>query len=154
MRYTVILLLPLLTGCKSHSHNVLNTRLKTGSIARSERAHTVTVIDSVIRSGNFRFDSLDFTFVRPAVRHPDAPPEVTHIRAYGGHLSDSSRHIRTASASATLRDSTAAQRSSELSSDSRSQRTAIALPGEASFFSISVFALLAALIWFWRRKKV
>lgn len=81
-----ILVLAILTGCKSQKQIVSDKSLDIDSVARSEHHRTIAVIDSAIRNIDFSFDTLKINIERP-VQYAEAP-EVIRLTATKGRVID------------------------------------------------------------------
>lgn len=67
-----IIVLAILTGCKSQKQVVSDKSLDIDSVARSEHHRTIAVIDSAIRNIDFSFDTLKINIERP-IQYAEAP---------------------------------------------------------------------------------
>ena len=81
-----IIVLAILTGCKSQKQVVSDKSLDIDSVARSEHHRTIAVIDSAIRNIDFSFDTLKINIERP-VQYAEAP-EVIRLTATKGRVID------------------------------------------------------------------
>ena len=88
-----IIVLAILTGCKSQKQVVSDKSLDIDSVARSEHHRTIAVIDSAIRNIDFSFDTLKINIERPySIGDTVAcQPEIIRIKAVKGRVIDRRR---------------------------------------------------------------
>lgn len=81
-----ILALALITSCRSHKELQQDKSLAVDSVARSEHHRTIAVIDSMMRSTSFDFDTLEVQVERPTAYAEK--PEVIRLKATKGRVRD------------------------------------------------------------------
>lgn len=88
-----IIVLAILTGCKSQKQVVSDKSLDIDSVARSEHHRTIAVIDSAIRNIDFSFDTLKINIERPySIGDTVAcQSEIIRIKAVKGRVIDRRR---------------------------------------------------------------
>ncbi len=88
-----IIVLAILTGCKSQKQVVSDKSLDIDSVARSEHHRTIAVIGSAIRNIDFSFDTLKINIERPySIGDTVAcQPEIIRIKAVRGRVIDRRR---------------------------------------------------------------
>ncbi len=95
-----ILMLALITSCRSHKELQQDKSLAVDSVARSEHHRTIAVIDSAIRNIDFSFDTLKINIERPYLANdtlgsqPSAlgsQTEIIRIKAVRGRVIDQRR---------------------------------------------------------------
>lgn len=84
-----IIALALITSCRSHKELQQDKSLAVDSVARSEHHRTIAVIDSMMRSTSFDFDTLEVQVERPTA-YPEKP-EVIRLKATKGRVRDQRR---------------------------------------------------------------
>lgn len=84
-----ILALALITSCRSHKELQQDKSLAVDSVARSEHHRTIAVIDSMMRSTSFDFDTLEVQVERPTAY--TEKPEVIRLKAIKGRVIDNRR---------------------------------------------------------------
>lgn len=91
-----IIVLAILTGCKSQKQVISDKSLDIDSVARSEHHCTIAVIDSAIRNIDFSFDTLKINIERPySIGDTVAcQSEIIRIKAVKGRVIDRRRVLR------------------------------------------------------------
>ena len=91
-----IIVLAILTGCKSQKQVVSDKSLDIDSVARSEHHRSLAVIDSAIRNIDFSFDTLKINIERPYTIGDSVAcqPEIILIKAVRGRVIDRRRAVR------------------------------------------------------------
>lgn len=81
-----ILALALITSCRTHKELQQDKSVAVDSVARSEHHRTIAVIDSMMRSTSFDFDTLEVQVERPTAYAEK--PEVIRLKATKGRVRD------------------------------------------------------------------
>lgn len=145
-----ILALAILTGCKSHKEVVSDKSLDIDSVARSEHHRTIEVIDSVIRSTSFDFDTLEVRVERPMV-YAEAP-EIIRLKAVKGRVIDKRRVHRDSVEDFNRLDTVAYHQSAAETSTEHSATTRLYNPPSGTtLFVIAILAIGGVFIFFRRR---
>ena len=140
-----------LGGCRSHKEAVNNKSLNSDSIARSEHHRTIAVIDSVIRSTSFDFDTLEVNIERPTAYAEK--PEIIRLKATKGRVIDRLRVQRNQVEAYNSLDTVAYHQSATEASTEHSATTRLYNPPDGT--TVALFAILgiACLIYIFFRKR-
>lgn len=146
-----IIVLAILTGCKSQKRVVSDKSLDIDSVARSEHHRTIAVIDSAIRNIDFSFDTLKINIERP-VQYAEAP-EVIRLTATKGRVIDR-RSVHRDSVEAFNRlDTVAYHRSAAETSTEHTATTRLYNPPDGTAAVIITILVIGCLIYVFYRKR-
>lgn len=146
-----IIVLAILTGCKSQKQVVSDKSLDIDSVARSEHHRTIAVIDSAIRNIDFSFDTLKINIERP-VQYAEAP-EVIRLTATKGRVIDR-RSVHRDSVEAFNRlDTVAYHQSAAETSTEHTATTRLYNPPDGTAAVIITILVIGCLIYVFYRKR-
>lgn len=146
-----IIVLAILTGCKSQKQVVSDKSLDIDSVARSEHHRTIAVIDSAIRNIDFSFDTLKINIERP-VQYAEAP-EVIRLTATKGRVIDR-RSVHRDSVEAFNRlDTVAYHQSAAETSTEHTATTRLYNPLDGTAAVIITILVIGCLIYVFYRKR-
>lgn len=146
-----IIVLAILTGCKSQKQVVSDKSLDIDSVARSEHHRTIAVIDSAIRNIDFSFDTLKINIERP-VQYAEAP-EVIRLTATKGRIIDR-RSVHRDSVEAFNRlDTVAYHQSAAETSTEHTATTRLYNPPDGTAAVIITILVISCLIYVFYRKR-
>lgn len=146
-----IIVLAILTGCKSQKQVVSDKSLDIDSVARSEHHRTIAVIDSAIRNIDFSFDTLKINIERP-VQYAEAP-EVIRLTATKGRVIDR-RSVHRDSVEAFNRlDTVAYHQSAAETSTEYTATTRLYNPPDGTAAVIITILVIGCLIYVFYRKR-
>lgn len=146
-----IIVLAILTGCKSQKRVVSDKSLDIDSVARSEHHRTIAVIDSAIRNIDFSFDTLKINIERP-VQYAEAP-EVIRLTATKGRVIDR-RSVHRDSVEAFNRlDTVAYHQSAAETSTEHTATTRLYNPPDGTAAVIITILVIGCLIYVFYRKR-
>ncbi len=146
-----IIVLAILTGCKSQKQVVSNKSLDIDSVARSEHHRTIAVIDSAIRNIDFSFDTLKINIERP-VQYAEAP-EIIRLTATKGRVIDR-RSVHRDSVEAFNRlDTVAYHQSAAETSTEHTATTRLYNPPDGTAAVIITILVIGCLIYVFYRKR-
>lgn len=137
---TLLLLIIIFASCRSHKELRTEIAVSADSVIHSEHHRTIVTVDSLMRNIDFSFDTLKINIAKP-VKY-SAKPEIIHIRATKGHLSENSRIRHNHTTEDNKIDSTKYERSSLVSTEENSSATHLYDPPDAT--SAFIVALLIA----------
>lgn len=146
-----IIVLAILTGCKSQKQVVSDKSLDIDSVARSEHHRTIAVIDSAIRHSDFSFDTLKIEIERPSSFAEK--PEIIRLKATKGRVIDRQRVQRNQVEAYNSLDTVAYHQSATEASTEHSATTRLYNPPDGT--TVALFAILgiACLIYIFFRKR-
>lgn len=146
-----IIVLAILTGCKSQKQVVSDKSLDIDSVARSEHHRTIAVIDSAIRNIDFSFDTLKINIERP-VQYAEAP-EVIRLTATKGRVIDR-RSVHRDSVEAFNRlDTVAYRQSAAETSTEHTATTRLYNPPDGTAVLIIALVIAGILFYVFYRKR-
>ena len=146
-----IIVLAILTGCKSQKQVVSDKLLDIDSVARSEHHRTIAVIDSAIRNIDFSFDTLKINIERP-VENAERP-EIIRLTATKGRVIDR-RSVHRDSVEAFNRlDTVAYHQSAAETSTEHTATTRLYNPPDGSAAVIITILVIGYLIYVFYRKR-
>ena len=146
-----ILVLAILTGCKSQKQIVSDKSLDIDSVARSEHHRTIAVIDSAIRNIDFSFDTLKINIERP-VEYAEAP-EIIRLTAVRGRVIDQRRAHRDSVEAFNRLDTVAYHQSAAEASTEHSATTRLYNPPDGTLTSVFAILIAGVLIYLFYRKR-
>lgn len=146
-----IIVLAILTGCKSQKQVVSDKSLDIDSVARSEHHRTIAVIDSAIRNIDFSFDTLKINIERP-VENAERP-EIIRLTATKGRVIDR-RSVHRDSVEAFNRlDTVAYHQSAAETSTEHTATTRLYNPPDGTAAVIITIIVIGCLIYVFYRKR-
>lgn len=146
-----IIVLAILTGCKSQKQVVSDKSLDIDSVARSEHHRTIAVIDSAIRSTSFDFDTLEVCVERPSAYAEK--PEVIRLKAVKGRVIDRRRVHRDSVEAFNRLDTVAYRQSAAESSTEHTATTRLYNPPDGTATVIITILVIGGLIYVFYRKR-
>lgn len=146
-----IIVLAILTGCKSQKQVVSDKSLDIDSVARSEHHRTIAVIDSAIRNIDFSFDTLKINIKRP-VQYAEAP-EVIRLTATKGRVIDRRSVHRDCVEAFNRLDTVAYHQSAAETSTEHTATTRLYNPPDGTTAVIITILVIGCLIYVFYRKR-
>lgn len=146
-----ILALALITSCRSHKELQQDKSLAVDSVARSEHHHTIAVIDSMMRSTSFDFDTLEVRVERPTAYAEK--PEVIRLKATKGRVRDQRRVQRNQVEAFNRLDTVAYRQSAAESSTEHTATTRLYNPPDGTAVLITALVIAGILFYVFYRKR-
>ena len=146
-----ILALALITSCRSHKELQQDKSLAVDSVARSEHHRTIAVIDSMMRSTSFDFDTLEVRVERPTAYAEK--PEVIRLKATKGRVRDQRRVQRNQVEAFNRLDTVAYRQSAAESSTEHTATTRLCNPPDGTAAVIITILVIGCLIYVFYRKR-
>lgn len=146
-----ILALALITSCRSHKELQQDKSLAVDSVARSEHHRTIAVIDSVMRSTSFDFDTLEVRVERPTAYAEK--PEVIRLKATKGRVRDQRRVQRNQVEAFNRLDTVAYHQSAAESSTEHTATTRLYNPPDGTAVLIIALVIAGILFYVFYRKR-
>ena len=146
-----IIILAILTGCKSQKQVVSDKSLDIDSVAYSEHHRTIAVIDSAIRSTSFDFDTLEVNVERPSAY--TEKPEVIRLKAVKGRVINQRRVHRDSVEAFNRLDTVAYRQSAAESSTEHTATTRLYNPPDGTATVIITILVIGGLIYVFYRKR-
>ncbi len=140
-----IIILAILTGCKSQKQVVSDKSLNIDSVARSEHHRTIAVIDSAIRSSSFDFDTLEVSVERPSAYAEK--PEVIRLKAVKGRVINQRRVHRDSVEAFNRLDTVAYHQSAAEASTEHTATTRLYNPPDGTATVIITILVIGGLIY-------
>lgn len=152
MRSLILLLvLALITSCRSHKELQQDKSLAVDSVARSEHHRTIATIDSLMRSTSFDFDTLEVQVERPTAYAEK--PEVIRLKATKGRVIDQRRVQRNQVEAYNQLDTVAYKKSSAEASTEHTATTRLYNPPNGTAVAIITILVISCLIYVFYRKR-
>lgn len=145
-----ILALALITSCRSHKELQQDKSLAVDSVARSEHHRTIAVIDSMMRSTSFDFDTLEVRVERPTAYAEK--PEVIRLKATKGRVRDQRRVQRNQVEAFNRLDTVAYHQSAAESSTEHTATTRLYNPPDGTAVLIIALVIAGILFYVFYRK--
>ena len=146
-----ILALALITSCRSHKELQQDKSLAVDSVARSEHHRTIAVIDSMMRSTSFDFDTLEVRVERPTAYAEK--PEVIRLKATKGRVCDQRRVQRNQVEAFNRLDTVAYRQSAAESSTEHTATTRLYNPPDGTAVLIIALVIAGILFYVFYRKR-
>ncbi len=146
-----ILALALITSCRSHKELQQDKSLAVDSVARSEHHRTIAVIDSMMRSTSFDFDTLEVRVERPTAYAEK--PEVIRLKATKGRVRDQRRVQRNQVEAFNRLDTVAYHQSAAESSTEHTATTRLYNPPDGTAVLIIALVIAGILFYVFYRKR-
>ena len=146
-----ILALALITSCRSHKELQQEKSLAVDSVARSEHHRTIAVIDSMMRSTSFDFDTLEVRVERPTAYAEK--PEVIRLKATKGRVHDQRRVQRNQVEAFNRLDTVAYRQSAAESSTEHTATTRLYNPPDGTAVLIIALVIAGILFYVFYRKR-
>lgn len=146
-----ILALALITSCRSHKELQQDKSLAVDSVARSEHHRSIAVIDSMMRSTSFDFDSLEVQVERPTAYAEK--PEVIRLKATKGRVRDQRRVQRNQVEAFNRLDTVAYRQSAAESSTEHTATTRLYNPPDGTAVLIIALVIAGILFYVFYRKR-
>lgn len=146
-----ILALALITSCRSHKELQQDKSLAVDSVARSEHHRTIAVIDSMMRSTSFDFDTLEVQVERPTAYAEK--PEVIRLKATKGRVRDQRRVQRNQVEAFNRLDTVAYRQSAAESSTEHTATTRLYNPPDGTAVLIIALVIAGILFYVFYRKR-
>lgn len=146
-----ILALALITSCRSHKELQQDKSLAVDSVARSEHHRTIAVIDSMMRSTSFDFDTLEVQVERPTAYAEK--PEVIRLKATKGRVRDQRRVQRNQVEAFNRLDTVSYRQSAAESSTEHTATTRLYNPPNGTAVAIITILVIGCLIYVFYRKR-
>ncbi len=146
-----ILALALITSCRSHKELQQDKSLAVDSVARSEHHRTIAVIDSMMRSTSFDFDTLEVRVERPTAYAEK--PEVIRLKATKGRVRDQRRVQRNQVEAFNRLDTVAYRQSAAESSTEHTATTRLYNPPDGTAVLIIALVIAGILFYVFYRKR-
>lgn len=146
-----ILALALITSCRSHKELQQDKSLAVDSVARSEHHRTIAVIDSMMRSTSFDFDTLEVRVERPTAYAEK--PEVIRLKATKGRVRDQRRVQRNQVEAFNRLDTVAYHQSAAESSTEHTATTRLYNPPDGTAVLITALVIAGILFYVFYRKR-
>lgn len=146
-----ILALALITSCRSHKELQQEKSLAVDSVARSEHHRTIAVIDSMMRSTSFDFDTLEVRVERPTAYAEK--PEVIRLKATKGRVHDQRRVQRNQVEAFNRLDTVAYRQSAAESSTEHTAKTRLYNPPDGTAVLIIALVIAGILFYVFYRKR-
>lgn len=147
----LILALALITSCRSHKELQQDKSLAVDSVARSEHHRTIAVIDSMMRSTSFDFDTLEVRVERPTAYAEK--PEVIRLKATKGRVRDQRRVQRNQVEAFNRLDTVAYRQSAAESSTEHTATTRLYNPPDGTAVLIIALVIAGILFYVFYRKR-
>lgn len=153
LRSIPIYLFPILiiTSCRSHKELQQDKSLAVDSVARSEHHRTIAVIDSMMRSTSFDFDTLEVRVERPTAYAEK--PEVIRLKATKGRVRDQRRVQRNQVEDFNRLDTVAYHQSAAESSTEHTATTRLYNPPDGTAVLIIALVIAGILFYVFYRKR-
>ena len=153
LRSIPIYLFPILiiTSCRSHKELQQDKSLAVDSVARSEHHRTIAVIDSMMRSTSFDFDTLEVRVERPTAYAEK--PEVIRLKATKGRVRDQRRVQRNQVEAFNRLDTVAYHQSAAESSTEHTATTRLYNPPDGTAVLIIALVIAGILFYVFYRKR-
>ena len=152
MRSLILLLvLALITSCRSHKELQQDKSLAVDSVARSEHHRTIATIDSLMRSTSFDFDTLEVQVERPTAYAEK--PEVIRLKATKGRVIDQRRVQRNQVEAYNQLDTVAYKKSAAEASTEHTATTRLYNPPNGTAVAIITILVIGCLIYVFYRKR-
>ena len=146
MRSLIFLLaLALLTSCRTHKELQQDKSVAVDSVARSEHHHSIAIVDSVVRSIYFDFDTVEVNIERPTAIA--TAPEKIRLKAVKGRVIDRRRAVRDSVEVFNRLDTVAYKQSAAETSTEHTATTRLYNPPDGT--AVLVIALIIAGILFY-----
>ena len=146
-----ILALALITSCRSHKELQQDKSLAVDSVSRSEHHRTIAVIDSMMRSTSFDFDTLEVRVERPTAYAEK--PEVIRLKATKGRVRDQRRVQRNQVEAFNRLDTVAYRQSAAESSTEHTATTRLYNPPDGTAVLIIALVIAGILFYVFYRKR-
>lgn len=146
-----ILALALITSCRSHKELQQDKSLAVDSVARSEHHRTIAVIDSMMRSTSFDFDTLEVQVERPTAYAEK--PEVIRLKATKGRVRDQRRVQRNQVEAFNRLDTVSYRQSAAESSTEHTATTRLYNPPDGTAVLIIALVIAGILFYVFYRKR-
>lgn len=146
-----ILVLALITSCRSHKELQQDKSLAVDSVARSEHHRTIAVIDSMMRTTSFDFDTLEVQVERPTAYAEK--PEVIRLKATKGRVRDQRRVQRNQVEAFNRLDTVAYRQSAAESSTEHTATTRLYNPPDGTAVLIIALVIAGILFYVFYRKR-
>lgn len=146
-----ILALVLITSCRSHKELQQDKSLAVDSVARSEHHRTIAVIDSMMRSTSFDFDTLEVQVERPTAYAEK--PEVIWLKATKGRVRDQRRVQRNQVEAFNRLDTVAYHQSAAESSTEHTATTRLYNPPDGTAVLVIALVIAGILFYVFYRKR-
>ena len=146
-----ILALALITSCRSHKELQQDKFLAVDSVARSEHHRTIAVIDSMMRSTSFDFDTLEVQVERPTAYAEK--PEGIRLKATKGRVRDQRRVQRNQVEAFNRLDTVAYRQSAAESSTEHTATTRLYNPPDGTAVLIIALVIAGILFYVFYRKR-
>lgn len=146
-----ILALALITSCRSNKELQQDKSLAVDSVARSEHHRTIAVIDSMMRSTSFDFDTLEVRVERPTAYAEK--PEVIRLKATKGRVRDQRRVQRNQVEAFNRLDTVAYRQSAAESSTEHTATTRLYNPPDGTAVLIIALVIAGILFYVFYRKR-
>ena len=146
-----ILALALITSCRSHKELQQDKSLAVDSVARSEHHRTIAVIDSMMRSTSFDFDTLEVRVERPTAYAEK--PEVIRLKATKGRVRDQRRVHRDSVEAFNRLDTVAYRQSAAETSTEHTATTRLYNPPDGTAVLIIALVIAGILFYVFYRKR-
>lgn len=152
MRSLILLLvLALITSCRSHKELQQDKSVAVDSVARSEHHRTIATIDSMMRSTSFDFDTLEVQVERPTAYAEK--PEVIRLKAVKGRVIDKRRVERNQVEAYNQLDTVAYKKSAAEASTEHTATTRLYNPPNGTTVAIITILVIGCLIYVFYRKR-
>ena len=153
LRSIPIYLFPILiiTSCRSHKELQQDKSLAVDSVARAEHHRTIAVIDSMMRSTSFDFDTLEVQVERPTAYAEK--PEVIRLKATKGRVIDQRRVQRNQVEAYNQLDTVAYKKSAAEASTEHTATTRLYNPPNGTAVAIITILVIGCLIYVFYRKR-
>ena len=146
-----ILALALITSCRSHKELQQDKSLAVDSVARSEHHRTIAVIDSMMRSTSFDFDTLEVQVERPTAYAEKL--EIIRLKATKGSVRDQRRVQRDQVEAFNRLDTVAYHQSAAKTSTEHTATTRLYNPPDGTAAVIITILVIGCLIYVFYRKR-
>ena len=146
-----ILTLALITSCRTHKELQQDKSLAVDSVARSEHHRTIAVIESMMRSTSFDFDTLEVRVERPTAYAEK--PEVIRLKATKGRVRDQRRVQRNQVEDFNRLDTVAYHQSAAESSTEHTATTRLYNPPDGTAVLIIALVIAGILFYVFYRKR-
>lgn len=152
MRSLILLLvLALITSCRSHKELQQDKSVAVDSVARSEHHRTIATIDSMMRSTSFDFDTLEVQVERPMAYAEK--PEIIRLKAVKGRVIDKRRVQRNQVETYNQLDTVAYKKSAAEASTEHTATTRLYNPPDGTSAVIITILVIGCLIYVFYRKQ-
>lgn len=146
-----IIALALITSCRSHKELQQDKSLAVDSVARSEHHRTIAVIDSMMRSTSFDFDTLEVQVERPTAYAEK--PEVIRLKATKGRVRNQRRVHRDSVEAFNRLDTVAYRQSAAETSTEHTATTRLYNPPDGTVVLIIALVIAGILFFVCYRKR-